>query len=91
MSQTFDPMPETEPSQPAGNNVGCYIYGCLGVVGFMILLAVCSGVSLYYLVSGQVEKYTSTEATKVRAAPGLRSTSSTLGGSKGSSSASASA
>lgn len=67
MSQTFDPIPETaaEPSESAGNNVGCYIYGCLGVAAFMILLALCSGVGLYYFVSGQIEKYTSTEATEL--------------------------
>ena len=67
MSQTLDPFPEsaTEPSQPAGSNMGCYLWGCLGVVAFMILLALCSGVGLYYFVSGQVEKYTSTESAEL--------------------------
>ncbi len=51
-------MPETtsEPIESAAVRVGCYIYGCLGVAAFMLLLALCSGVGLYYFVSGQVEK-----------------------------------
>lgn len=67
VAQTFDPLPESaiEPEQPAGNSVGCYIYGCLGVVAFMIVLALCSGFGLYYFVTGQIEKYTSTEATEL--------------------------
>lgn len=65
MSQAFDPVPETEPIQTSGNSTGCYIYGCLGVVAFMILLALCSGFGLFYFVTGQVEKYTSTEPTQL--------------------------
>ena len=67
MSQTFDQIPETtgEPIESGGSSVGCYVYGCLGVAAFMILLALCSGVGLYYFISGQVEKYTSTEATEL--------------------------
>jgi hypothetical protein len=64
VSQTFDQIPETtgEPIESGGSSVGCYVYGCLGVAAFMILLALGSGVGLYYFVSGQVKKYTSTEA-----------------------------
>ncbi len=65
MSQTFDQIPETtgEPIESGGSSVGCYVYGCLGVAAFMLLLALCSGVGLYYFITKQVEKYTSTEAT----------------------------
>jgi hypothetical protein len=65
-TQPYDPIAESPIAEsraqfiapPQSQYQGC-LYGCLFVVGAAIALTVCAGIGGYWLLSGQVEKYTS--------------------------------
>lgn len=57
MSQTVQVAPQPSAVQKS-NSRGC-LFGCLAALVALLLMAACGGFGGYYLVSGQVQKYTS--------------------------------
>lgn len=61
-----------DPSQPAGpiatprkTGLGCWFWGCLGTLVFTMLAMIGIGFGAYYFLSGQVAKYTDTQAAEI--------------------------
>jgi len=50
---------------PLKRGLGCWVWGCLGSIVFMLLLVVGLGFATYYYVTNQVAKYTDTQPAEM--------------------------